>query len=438
MQPTNTPSPYTVLPHYAFAAVAFLVLNVLLLFAADAFGGHYFHPKLLTLTHVAALGWGTVVIFGALYQLLPVVLEVRIWSERLAQLTFVLLGLGTVLLAVAFWNFWVGAALITAAGLLLLSFCLFLLNIYLSTRTAPKWPVEGDFILTSSIWLLLTGVVGFLMAINFTHPFLPESHLHYLKLHAHLGMGGWFLLLIIGVSSRLIPMFMLAHPQQKGRLTVAYYCVNAGLLLFALDHLVLHTPYQWVYGLLVAIGVGCYLWFLQEANSLRLRRDQDPGMKLSLVALLLMLLPVALVFVVNQEGLVSEALAQHLYLVYGISVFMGFITALILGQTYKTLPFIVWMHRYQDHVGRFKTPLPKDLYSQRLAHWQNALYLPGLLLLLAGVLLAERVVVTAGSSLLLAAAVLYVVNVGKILFHSVQLEPVPHLKQQTASPWRSR
>ena len=45
---SNSPSKWVVLPHYAFAAMAFLALGVLLLFSTDAFGGHYFHPKLLT------------------------------------------------------------------------------------------------------------------------------------------------------------------------------------------------------------------------------------------------------------------------------------------------------------------------------------------------------------------------------------------------------
>ena len=246
-----SPSPWVVLPHYVFAAVAFLVLNVLLLLSVDALGGHYFHPKLLTLTHIAALGWGTMTIFGALYQLLPVVLEVRLYSEKLGMLTFICLALGTILIAPAFWFFKVGLLLHVAACLLLISFILFFINTYLTTKQVQKWPIEADFIVTSGIWLVLTGVVGAMMAFNFTMPFLPESHLHFLKLHAHLGVAGWFLLLIIGVSSKLLPMFLLAHPHDTKKLTVSYYSINAGLVFFALDHLVLKLNLGWLSGLLV-------------------------------------------------------------------------------------------------------------------------------------------------------------------------------------------
>ena len=84
----KAPPANIVLPHYAFAAVAFLVLFILLFFSADSFIGHYFNPKLLTITHIAALGWGTMIIFGSLYQLLPVILNSSLFSNLLAQITF--------------------------------------------------------------------------------------------------------------------------------------------------------------------------------------------------------------------------------------------------------------------------------------------------------------------------------------------------------------
>ena len=53
-------------------------------------------------------------------------------------------------------------------------------------------------------------------------------------------------------------------------------------------------------------------------------------------------------------------------MLYGMSILLGFITSLILGQAYKTLPFIIWLQRYQKLVGKVKTPLPKDLYSEKI------------------------------------------------------------------------
>ena len=416
-------SKWVVLPHYAFAAVAFLVLNVLLLFSADAFAGHFFHPKLLALTHIAVLGWATMIIFGALYQLLPVVLQVPLYSDKLGKITFVLLGLGTILLAIAFWFFQVGLILHLAACALVLAFLLFNINVHLTARQTKDWGIEADFISTSGIWLLLTGIVGLLMAINFQFPFLPESHLHYLILHGHMGMAGWFLLLIIGVGSKLLPMFLLSHHVGVKKLHISYYLINAGLLFFAIDQLFFQSPMHVMYGLMVAAGMVLFGLFVFEAYQKRVRKQQDAGMQQSLAAVFLMALPVILVVAVSEQIELPETLRLHLYLVYGISVFMGFITALILGQTFKTLPFIIWMHRFQHLVGKQPVPQPKDLYSEKLLHWQNRTYLIGFLLLLLGAGLHYQILIISGAAFLLLTALLYCLNVFKLLLLSGSEQP---------------
>ncbi|MBC3539030.1 cbb3-type cytochrome c oxidase subunit I [Rufibacter sediminis] len=416
---SNSPSKWVVLPHYGFAACSFLILSVLLLFSTDAFSGHYFHPKLLTLTHVAVLGWATMLIFGALYQLLPVVLECKLYSERLAYYTFGLLAVGTVLLAWSFWYFQLGAVLHVAGCCLFVSFLLFTINVLQTARQAPKWTIEADFIATSAIWLLLTGFLGLLMAVNFTNPLLPHDHLQYLKLHAHMGMVGWFLLLVIGVGAKLIPMFLLAHPKDTFKLNWAYNLINGGLVLFLFDGLFFRSPLVPLYAGLVVGGVLLFLLYLHDAKSQAQRKDLDLGMQQTLVALGLLVLPLVLVFVVSVDLGLPPAVLSSLYLVYGLSVFLGFVTALILGQTFKTLPFIVWMHAYQRHVGRYKTPLPKDLYHQGLLRWQNSSYLLGYAVLVAGILLREQTVILTGSLIFCLAAILYTVNVFRMLLHKV-------------------
>ncbi|TXK32813.1 hypothetical protein FVR03_19555 [Pontibacter qinzhouensis] len=421
---SNSPGKWVVLPHFAFAALAFVALSVLLIFSTDAFGGHYFHPKLLTLTHIAVLGWATMLIFGALYQLLPVVLECKLYSERLAIASFVLLAVGTVLLSYAFWYFEVGWVMHLAGCALFLSFLLFSFNVTKTARLAPKWTIDADFIVTSTYWLVATGAVGLLMALNFTMGFLPADHVHYLKLHAHIGMAGWFLLLIIGVGAKLIPMFLLAHPESSKKLTWAYYLINAGLVCFVFDHLFFQTGFVWLYAGMVVAGVGLFMLFIYTAYKSRQRQDLDLGMQQTFVALALVLLPLVLLFVVSTELPLPQELLSAIYLVYGISVFLGFVSALILGQTFKTLPFIVWMHAYEHHVGRYKTPLPKDMYSHAWLRWQNISYLLGYVLLVAGVLLRVQDLILAGAIGFTITSLFYTANVYLLLLHKVkQLKP---------------
>lgn len=409
-----------VLPHFAFAAVAFLALTILLCFSGEALQGHYFHPKLLALTHLAVLGWATMIIFGALYQLLPVMLQVPLYSSRLALATFGFLASGTILLTYAFWNFALGLPLHLASCLLVAAFLLFNLNLVRTIKQTSTWSIEADFLLTSGLWLLLTGLVGGMMAFNFTYPFLQESHLHYLKLHAHLGMAGWLLLLIIGVGAKLLPMFLLSHQAPGSMLKASYYLINGGLVLFAFDHLLLHSPYHLVYGLAVGAGMLLFGLYVARAYRHRVRKAPDAGMRQSLLAIALMAVPVLLLVAVSEQVEMPEKIRQQLYLAYGISIFLGFLTALILGQTFKTLPFIVWMHRYQHLVGKQPVPQPRDLYAEQWVRRQQFSYLVGFITLLSGVAGAQPLLVQAGSLFFLLTAGIYAIQVFSLLGKALQ------------------
>jgi cbb3-type cytochrome oxidase subunit 1 len=73
------------LTYLVCAAVAFLAAAQGVAWLAPEPAGHYYHPRVLALTHTVTLGWVTLAIMGASYQLIPIVLEREIWSERLAR-----------------------------------------------------------------------------------------------------------------------------------------------------------------------------------------------------------------------------------------------------------------------------------------------------------------------------------------------------------------
>jgi len=88
----NAPSPKVVIPHYAFGGLTWLAVTLLIVFNPEAFTQHFFNPELLAITHLLVLGWITMIIFGALYQLLPVIMEVKLYSEPFAIASFIMLG----------------------------------------------------------------------------------------------------------------------------------------------------------------------------------------------------------------------------------------------------------------------------------------------------------------------------------------------------------
>ncbi len=413
----NAPHISVVIPHYAFAGLAFFAITVLLCLHPDSLTQHHFNPKLLSITHIAVLGWISMVIFGALYQIIPVILEVKLYSEFLAKLNFALLIAGTATLSYGFWTQQHSTWLLTGGIILLPAVLIFAFNVWMSGHQSSKASIEKLFILTSVVWLLITASVGLALVINLFLPWLPVSHLELLKLHAHAGAIGWFLLLIIGVASRLLPMFLVAHNLNKTKLTVTYGLVNAGLILLLIGFYFESGLLVKLSGGIIFSGVLVFLWFIIVAFRKRLKQSLDIGMQQTALSFLILIVPALLFFIFSFKGEKSGSLIMSFPLAYGSSIFLGFISSLILGQTFKTLPFIVWLDKYRGKVGKMKVPMPKDLYSHKVAVAQLWLYTIGFILMMGGILLAHETVIRVAACFLLITAALYNFNVLKIIFH---------------------
>ena len=79
---STTTSYKVVLPFYAYAAVAFLVATIFLALSVNNITKHYFQPHTLAITHIMALGWGTMIILGASHQRVPVLIENKLYSNK--------------------------------------------------------------------------------------------------------------------------------------------------------------------------------------------------------------------------------------------------------------------------------------------------------------------------------------------------------------------
>lgn len=413
----NAPSPAIVTPHFVFGALIWLLVSVLILLYPEAFTMHYFNPKLLAITHLLVLGWVTMIIFGALYQLIPVIFETRLFSEKMAVISFVMLAAGSLLLAVVFWQFSLDWLLYAAAAPVLAAVLLFLINVLVTANRSGKSNMHKDFIVTASVWLLFTVLAGITAALNLKWAFIPTDHLYWLKFHAHAGIAGWFILLIMGVSSKLLPMFMVSHHLSAWKLKVAYYAFNIGLIagLFALiteRYVVLVSA---VAGALT--GLISFLWYLAEAYKKRIKKQLDTGMKQSVFSLLTILPAIAVLVLLLVDSEDIKQINSRLSVAYGSLLIIGFISLLILGQTYKTLPFITWLKVYRTRIGKGKTPFPADLYSRQVARLQFMSFIAGMVLLLTGVFVSRETIVQVGGGLFTASALAYNYNVLKIVTH---------------------
>ncbi|MEO6834056.1 MAG: cytochrome C oxidase subunit I [Chitinophagaceae bacterium] len=411
----QTTSYKVVLPFYYYGAASFLIACILLLLNTGVVQNHYFHPQTLAITHLMALGWATMIILGASHQLLPVLIEGQLSSKALGHASFLFAGLGIPLLVIGFYTFQLGVILQTGAILVNLGMLCYLLNVLVSIYESKRADIHAWFMAAASLWLFSTTFLGLLLAFNFTHTWLPSDSVSYLSLHAHMGLAGWFLLLVIGVASRLIPLFLISKYTNDKLMWWIFILINSGLLGFILlRYLGVNPRFFYTPFLLVLAAVILFASFCFKARKARIRKNVDRQMKLSLLAVLMLFLPLLALIVVI--FLLSGDSQPKVILLYGFTIFFGWLTAIILSMTFKTLPFIVWNKVYQKRaVG--KTPVPKELFSEMLFKAMAYCYLSGFAIFITGIIFLNDVLLKLGAILLLAAAIFYVSNVGKIMFH---------------------
>ncbi len=417
--PIKNTSYKVVLPFYGYAAMSFLLATVLILRNTQAFTQHYFSPHTLAITHTMALGWGTMIILGASHQLFPVLIEGKLHSNILAYLSFAFAGIGIPLLVFAFYKFNMGLVAQTGSTLINIAVVCYLTNLWLSMSGHKKQNIHAMFAFTAVMWLFMTTLLGFFLIWNFTSNILSQDSTHYLSLHAHLGIIGWFLLMIIGVGSRLIPMFLISKYQNENQLWWIYSLINAGLIslififLSSLSVVVYFIPIALIGSGVLLFGYHIYLSFIN-----RIRKKVDAQVRISMLSIAFLLIPIIILVIII--ALFTTVSSLQLVLLYGFTIFFGWITAIILGMTFKTLPFIVWNKVYHNIAGKVKTPNPKELFSNTIFKANGLAYLIGFIIFGLGINQANILLLNIGAVFLLISALLYNFNVFKILLHKAK------------------
>lgn len=410
-----------VIPFYGYAALSFLLSTILIMQNTVAFTQHYFNPYTLAITHTLALGWGTMIILGASHQLFPVLIEGKLHSNLLAHLSFYFAAIGIPLLVFSFYKFNMGIIAQTGAILINLSIICYIANLIMSISNSKKGNVHAIFAITAAFWLILTTGLGLLLIYNFTYNILSRDSLYYLSFHAHMGIIGWFLVMVLGVGSRLIPMFLISKYENKKILWFVYALINGGLLSFIpIIFMSLEFGLYLIPIVLIGMGIILFGYYIKQSYSKRIRKKVDGQVRISMVSVAFMVVPVLILV-----GIITVFTSMNnvkFVLLYGFTIFFGWITAIILGMTFKTLPFIIWNKVYHNIAGLGKTPNPKELFSTPIFIATTAAYIIGFVVFGYGIVSTDLLILKVGAVFLLATALLYNLNVFKILFHKAQLK----------------
>lgn len=360
--------PFRIVSKYFIAAIiSFVLLNLSLLLNHSDIVGHHFNPKILGITHIATLGWITMIIFGALFQLIPVVLEVKLFSEKLAEVQFWIYTVGAIGLIFCFWYFNTGKYMNISAILLNLAMFIFSFNIIMTFIRVKKWNITGLYLGAAIFYLIVTAVAGLLLAINLGSPFIKIDHLQYLNLHAHTAFIGWVSMVVMGVTFKLIPMFTLSHGYKLKFAIWAFIFINIGLLgINTIFHYQETNFLYYIFTPMISVGICLFLIQVYIIFKNRVRKKLDTGLRFSAYAYLMLVLTTILgtfIAFIDYQNIIN------LTLIYGYMIIFGFFSMLIVGQMYKIVPFLVWYHKYSGKVGIEKVPMLKEMFSEKIAQY---------------------------------------------------------------------
>ncbi|MGH7654323.1 MAG: hypothetical protein ACREN6_06630 [Gemmatimonadaceae bacterium] len=390
--------------HFAAASFYFVVGAAgLVWIAPDLAAGAFLSPHVAGVTHLFTLGWLTTTIFGALCQLLPVALGAPIRWPRVAHASFWTFTLGAGLFACgvadsAMTLNHMGIALVTA-GIVLAA-----VNIVSSLHRARTRDATWIAIALALTFLISALGVGVFLLHNLHTGFIAAARVRVLATHLHIAVVGWALVVIIGVSHRLLPMFLLAHGAETRWTIRALTMLAAGVPMLAIG---LNTPLvgaRWVALACLEAGVVCYVMQVMCFFRARVRKHLDVSMRFVLAGLVFLVVAAALGPVVLFYGVAAPRIAVA-YVVAGL---LGAVALFVCGFLYKIVPLLAWTARYRRRAGKRAAQTIAGTYSARIAGLQLGLMASALSILVVAIMAASVRGVQTGAALFFIGAVLFV------------------------------
>ncbi|MGE0753080.1 MAG: hypothetical protein AB7K64_21125 [Variibacter sp.] len=334
----------------------------------------------LVVVHLVAIGWLSLLMCGALFQFVPVLVARPLRHDALPLPTLICLVTGLAALILAFlqmggqisseYAFFPIASILLAAG-----FGLTLWNLGRTLWTARPLPLPARFVAVGLCSVAATVALGIIFALTLggtaTNAHFLDVTARGLPLHAIAGLGGWLTFTAMGVSYRLLAMFMLAPELGGARTRAGLHCGTAALTVAILGGVIAicaGAPLRVILstaGLLGLCALGLYGADILRLYRARKRRIIELNSRIAALALVNLAVAVILIVALAGLGAVTEYADALVFLVA-----FGWLSTLGLAKLYKIVAFLTWLECYGPVLGRTATPRVQDLVvEERAQKW---------------------------------------------------------------------
>ena len=383
--------PFKLIAPYFVIGAIFFVSSITLLFGFDVSSLDSMNNITLSWVHIFLLGFVMMIIFGAMAQLVPVVLEVGHFAVDLYYVIYPLLLIGALLMGYGFIG---SPALLPYGGIVVLvSLLIFVLETFLTINKVKKLNLVMMSVLLANSFLFLGLIFGILMALGYAGT-IEIDILSLLKAHIYLVLGGYVGITIMGMSLILLPMFWLSHSFSWKPVEYALWTMSIGVISVMFSAIFDNIILEYSGYILSMIALVLYFYQIYVIYKTRVRLDNDIYLH-------------SLVF--SYSSLVLSLVMGVIYLFYpsvnllltiGWTLFLGYITFIITGHLYKIVPFLVWYERFSPLIGKQKVPMLADMVPVKSAKFQFGFSSLGVVICDVGILLGVNDIFKVGISFL--------------------------------------
>lgn len=375
--------------YFAVAAVFLLAAEIAMAagfgYPSAAIGA----PVTLIIVHMVVIGWLSLALTGALFQFIPVLVAKPLLSDNLALPALVLIGGGLIVLLFGFFALEHPVlsghhCLAIGGGLLVLGFLLAIFVLARTLLSGRPLTLPACFAGAGLASLLVTISLGFVFSVTLSGLVFTEWGAalltHAVPVHAFIGLAGWLSFTAMGVSYRLLSMFMLA-PEQKRKSSVFVFIAGAGLLalaVFAGIYGAIVEPFG--PGFLIACvlgGVAVLAVYGYDVAAL-FRRRRRVTLELNSQAAAIALSAFGLSAAVL-AGLMAAGRFDTIGIATVYLFVFGWLSGLVLSQLYKIVPFLTWLESFGPILGKMPAPRVQDLVSEARGRWWFGLYFAAVL-----------------------------------------------------------
>ncbi|MDH5473318.1 MAG: hypothetical protein OEY87_04030 [Gammaproteobacteria bacterium] len=395
-------------PLFAITAALIVIIN-----GAEIFQDRWL-PTTLAITHLITLGFITMVMMGAIFQLLPVMAGAPIFKPQItSRIIYGFYTSGIICLTTGFAQQH-PLLLKIAVFCLAIAFLTFLISasIALIKSETSGASVKGLSYSIAALWIATS--LGILLASGHAWDSIPLLR-HFTGLHIAWAAIGWITTMIISIAYQVIPMFQITanYPKILDRnLTTGLFFILlawSGLEYFNYSA---NLSFKWLSTLsafTLCLLIITFVVITIRMQIQRKKRMADATLYFWLIGLINLIIALLLYVFASITG-------HNLDFLIGIVFFIGFAMSIINGMLYKIIPFLVWLHLHRKLAfktdSRSRIPTMNDVISSRKSLLQLVLHIIALLLTILAIFKPEQFIYLAACS--------WLANWGLLLLHMIQ------------------